>query len=240
MEYLFLLAAIPALFVAFVRLQIARRIEDMPTSPIGSAEQGLVEIKARTVDLNDMPLTVPRLGIPCVWYRYESEDKGRENGRVITDARESFRRFYVADSTGICAIDPLRAEIHPKKVKLFQEGSTVYKLSWIGFNEALYILGWLHRLYPRPKTDDEFDHHSNTRDDVQTVVKRYGHLKANFDHITHAPLPGIPYVISAHYEHALIKKLKRQSVFWLAGFFIALVILFIIIKNWRYLLLILN
>ena len=233
MEYLVLLAVLPFLLIAFYRLQIARRVEDLPTSPIGAAAQGLVEIKARTVDLNNRPLLVPRLGIPCVWYRYEIEDHNRQDGKVIIDARESFDRFYVADSTGICAVDPLRAEVHPKKSKQIQEGSALYNLSWIGIDDSIYILGWLHTLHPRPKINDEIRNYSSAKSSVETIVKRYGHLKKKLDRITRAPYPGIPFVISTHYEHALVKKLKRQAKYWSIGFFAALMALFFIIENWQ-------
>lgn len=233
MEYLVLLAVLPILFIAFYRLKIARRVEDLPTSPIGAAAQGLVEIKARTVDLNSRPLLVPRLGIPCVWYRYEIEDHNRQDGKVVVDARESFERFYVADSTGICAVDPLRAEVHPKKNKQIQEGNALYKLSWIGIDDSIYILGWLHTLHPRPKTDDEIRDYSSAKSSVETVVKRYGHLKEKLDRITRAPYPAIPYIISTHYEHALVSKMKRQAKYWFIGFIATLIAVFFIIENWQ-------
>lgn len=236
MEYLVLLTVLPILFIAFYRLQIARRVEDLPTSPIGAAAQGLVEIKARTVDLNHRPLAVPRMGIPCVWYRYESEEHGREDGRVVTDARESIDRFYVADSTGICAVDPIRAEVHPKKSKQIQDGNTLYKLSWIGTDDSIYILGWLHTLHPRPKIDDEIHDFNSEKSDVDIVVKRYGHLKEKLDRVTRPPYPGMPFVISTHYEHTLVRKLKIQSRYLFVGFFGALAIIFLIIENWHFLL----
>lgn len=235
MEYLILLSALPLLIIAFYRLQIARRVEDLPTSSIGAAAQGLVEIKARTVDLNSKPLMVPHLGIPCVWYRYESEDRSRDDGRVVTDARESFDRFYVADSTGLCAIDPLRAEMYPKKIKQIQDGNSIFKLSWIGTDDSIYILGWLHTLHPRPKADDVIHDYSHSKSDIKTVVKRYGHLKEKLDRITHAPYPGVPFVISTHYEHTLVRKLKRQSRYLFVSFFGVLVIIFLLIENWHFL-----
>ena len=232
MEYLILLLLSPVLFIAFYRLQISRRVEDLPTSPIGAAAQGLVEIKARTVDLNKRPLVVPHLGIPCVWFRYEIENRDQQNGKIVVDARESIDRFYVADSTGICAIDPLHAEVHPKKTKQIQEESSLYKLSWIGIDDAIYILGWMHTLHPRPKINDVVRDYSTSKSDVNSVVKRYGHLKEKLDRITRAPYPAIPYIISTHYEHTLVQKLKRQARYWFIGFFVSLLLVFIIIENW--------
>jgi len=232
-EYLILLLVLPLLLLAFYRLQIARRVEDLPTSSISAAAQGLTEIKARTVDLNNRPLLVPHLGIPCVWFRYEIEDHNRQDGKVAIDARESIDRFYVADPTGICAVDPLRAEVYPRRNKQIQDGSALYKLSWIGVDDSIYILGWLYTLHPRPKIDDEMRDYSNINSSEDTVVKRYGHLKKKLDRITRAPYPGIPFVISTHYEHALVKKLKRQARFWFIGFFVALLGMFFLIEVWQ-------
>jgi hypothetical protein len=229
--YLSLLATLPLLIVAFYRLQIARHIEDLPTSSIVAAAQGLVEIKAKTIQFDDKPLLVPRLGISCVWYRYETVDYNQQE-RVI-DARESINRFYVADETGACAVDPFHAEVHPKKSKQEQDGSTLYKMSWIGIDEQIYILGWLHTLHPRPKTDDVLRDYTKTKIDADTVVKRYGHLKKKLDRITRSPYPGMPFVITTHYEHTLVSKMKRQAKYWFGSFFAALVVLFFIIENWK-------
>lgn len=233
MAYLILLATLPILIIAFYRLQIARYIEDLPTTSIIAAAQGLVEVKAKTLQLDTKQLLVPRLDIPCVWYRYETLDYNEQNR--IVDARESIDRFYVADGTGVCAVDPFYAEILPKKSKQIQDGSALYKISWIGVNERIYILGWLRTLHPRPKTDDVLRNHSNLNFDAETVVKRYGHLKKKLDRITRAPYPGIPYVISSHYEYALVRKLKQQAKVWFAGFFAALITMFLIVENWPFL-----
>lgn len=231
MAYLSLLATLPILIVAFYRLQIARHIEDMPTSPVDAAAQGMVEIKARTIQLDDEPLVVPRLGIPCVWYRYETLDYNQQE-RVV-DARESFRRFYIADGTGICAVDPFHAEVHPRKSKQEQDGSTLYKMSWIGIDEQLYVLGWLHTLHPRPKVGDLIIDTTLLNKQRGVDVKRYGQLKQKLDRITRAPYPGIPFVISAHFEHTLVSKMKQQAKYWFVAFFAALLALFLIIENWQ-------
>lgn len=233
MAYLSLLLTLPILIIAFYRLQIARYIEDMPSSSIAAAAQGLVEIKAKTAQLENQPLIVPRLGIPCVWYRYETVDYSDQQQKKV-DARESYKRFYITDETGICAVDPLHAEIHPKKNKQIQEGTSIYNISWIGIDEQVYILGWLHSLHPRPKVDDVMRSYTSAEFNSDSVVKRYGQLKNKLDRITHAPYPGIPFMISAHYEHRLAQKMKRQGQYWFIGFFTALILLFIGIENWPF------
>lgn len=231
MAYLTLLLTLPILIIAFYRLQIARYIEDLPTSSIVAAAQGLVEVKAKTVQLDKQPLFVPRLGIPCVWYRYETVDYHNQQQKKV-DARESYSRFFIADETGICAVDPLHAEIHPKKSKQIREETTLYNISWIGIDEQVYILGWLHTLHPRPKIGDVMRDYTSTELNADTVVKRYGQLKKKLDRITRAPYPGIPFLISSHYEHRLTQKMKQQAKYWFAGFFGAVVLLFLGIENW--------
>lgn len=233
MAYLSLLLTLPILIIAFYRLQIARYIEDLPSSSIAAAAQGLVEIKAKTVQLENQVLLVPRLGIPCAWYRYETVDYSNQQQKKV-DARESYNRFYLADETGICAIDPLHAEIHPKKSKEVQEGTTLYKISWIGIGEPVYVLGWLHTLHPRPKIDDVIRSYTSTEFNPNSDVKRYGQFKKKLDRITHAPYPGIPFLISTHYEHRLTQKMKAQARYWFASFFVALILVFLGIQNWPF------
>ena len=203
----------------------------MPSSTIAAAAQGLVEIKATTVQLDNPALIVPRLGLPCAWYRYETVDYSNQQQKKV-DARESYKRFYLADETGICAVDPLHAEIHPKMSKEIQEGTTLYKVSWIGIGEPVYVLGWLHTLHPRPKTDDVIRNYTSTEIISDSKLKRYGHLKKKLDRITRAPYPGIPFLISTHYEHRLTQKMKAQARYWFAGFFAAWILIFLAIENW--------
>lgn len=231
MAYLILLLTLPILIIAFYRLQIARYIEDLPSTSIAAAAQGLVEVKAKTVQFDNKPLTVPRLGIPCVWYRYETVDYHNQQQKKV-DARESYSRFYIADTTGVCAVDPLHAEIHPKKSKQIQEGTTLYNISWIGFDESVYVLGWLHTLHPRPMIDDVMRNYTSTEFNQDLVVKRYGQLKKKLDRITRAPYPGMPFLISSHYEHQLTQKMKQQAKYWFVGFFVALIFMFVAIEQW--------
>ena len=155
---------------------------------------------------------------------------GYDNGAFIQSLQE--RGFYVADQTGICAVDPFHAEIHPKKNMQEQEGNTLYKMAWIGIDEQIYILGWLHTLHPRPRTDDVLRDYTKGYIKTNTIVKRYGHLKEKLDRITRSPYPGLPFVISSDFEHNLIRKMKSQAKYWFIGFFAAVMVMFFIIQNW--------
>lgn len=51
-------------------LRRARAILDTPTSRIGSAAQGIVELVGKGRPLPGAPLLSPMTHLPCLWYRY--------------------------------------------------------------------------------------------------------------------------------------------------------------------------
>ena len=230
MVYLIYLLSLPFLLMAFYRLKLARFIEDQPDSTIGGAAQGIIEIKAHTAQLDTQPLVVPMLDIPCVWFRIETSVFDAEKKTV--DARESYRRFYITDHTGVCAVDPLHAEVHPRKVKEMQEGNTFHRITWIGVGDDIYVLGWMHSLHPRPRTDDRVGGVAMAWKDPDALARRYGQLKEKLDRITRAPYPGIPFLISTHFEHQLVQRMKRQALYWFIGFFVAVIGVHIVLKLW--------
>lgn len=229
MEYLALILSLPLLYIAFRRYRIARYIKDIPTTTIASAAQGLVEVKAKTIQLDKKTRYAPMLDVPCVWYRYE-EISIRDGEERIQDVHVSDQRFYVADRTGLCAIDPMFAEIHPKKSKDIPDKSLpiIHRVSWIGLDDYIYILGWMHSLHPAAKIDDRIGEDIEN-DSPTTLVKRYGHLKEQLNRITHAPQKALPFIISSHFEHLLVNDLRKKAFFWLILFFLSIVTLFFII-----------
>jgi hypothetical protein len=97
-----------------INLRKARTIEDTPTAKIRSAAQGYVSVSgiARTID-DDMVIA-PLTGRPCLWYHYTIERRDRDdNGtRWTTIERGTSEKFFALDdTTGICHIDPRRAEV---------------------------------------------------------------------------------------------------------------------------------
>lgn len=225
------LLTLPLLLMAFYRLKLARFIEDQPDSTIGGAAQGIVEIKARTLQLDTQPLIVPILDMPCAWFRIETSVFDEDKKAVV--ARESYQRFYVTDHTGVCAVDPLHAEVMPRKIKEIQDGNTHHTITWIGIGDDIYVLGWMKSLHPRPRTDDRVGGFKQEWNDPDAVIRRYGQLKKKLDRITRSPFPGIPFLISTYYEHRLVDRLKRQAKYWFVGFFIAVIGVHVVLTLWQ-------
>lgn len=112
-----LAAATPiALFFAVRDLTRARLIEDTPTVKIRAVHQGYAEIEGRAL-AHETPLKAPLSGLPCVWYRYQVQQKvrdvrGRERWQTV-DYGASEAVFRLADNTGELTVDPTGADVYP-------------------------------------------------------------------------------------------------------------------------------
>ena len=131
-----------------------RAIADTPTSRVRSAAQGYVELSGRGVlppnSLNKGPLT----GLPCTWWSYKIEDRGRRNrfpnlsGSNLGDPRYlscvdsgiSTEPFVLDDGTGQCLIDPRGAEVFPSVTTVWY-GSEEWPQERIPGGDG--VLGWL-------------------------------------------------------------------------------------------------
>ena len=204
------------LWLSMTRLKLARTIEDIPTSKIDSAHQGLVEIKGKATLNGQMPLLVPRLQVPCVWFRYQvfrehndpdnfSEEKDKESNRII----------YMEDATGICAVHAHLADIHPKKYVQHVEMGATHRMYWIGVGETIYALGWLNTLHPAPRVHDVI-----AKETTEKPELRYGQLKKPLATLTKHPVGQYPFLIGADFEHKIINKFRTSSFKWLAASFL--------------------
>ncbi|MCD8512416.1 MAG: hypothetical protein LRY63_02650 [Nitrincola sp.] len=102
-----------AVWFMFRHLRRYRLITDTPTAMIRSAPQGYVEIIGNVIGGEAGLLTAPLSGKPCVWYRYrvDKESGGRKNRWRAEHQGTSVEWFKIDDGTGICWIDPTKAEI---------------------------------------------------------------------------------------------------------------------------------
>lgn len=113
-----LAAAAPiALFFAVRDLARARLIEDTPTIKIRAVHQGYAEIEGHAL-AHETPLKAPLSGLPCVWYRYQVQQKvrdtrGRERWQTV-DYGASDAVFRLADNTGELTVDPAGADVYPQ------------------------------------------------------------------------------------------------------------------------------
>lgn len=88
----------------------AQAIAQLPTSRIGSAAQGYVELYGRASLEKDFINVAPHSGKQCLWYRYRMYERDDNDWREIEHAVSS-ATFEINDSTGVCRVDPDDAEV---------------------------------------------------------------------------------------------------------------------------------
>ncbi|MFZ2207035.1 MAG: hypothetical protein WAV22_00035 [Porticoccaceae bacterium] len=118
-----------------------RAIDDTPTSRIGSAAQGYVELLGEGRPAPAQPLIDPLRFLPCVWYRYQIETRGENRGWRPYKSGESDAEFLLNDGSGRCLIDPRGAEMLIGRHESWVDGERRYRL-WVLLEGApLYVLG---------------------------------------------------------------------------------------------------
>lgn len=118
-----------------------RAIDDTPTSRIGSAAQGYVELHGDSGPAPARPLIDPFRLMPCVWYRYQIEKRGENSGWHPYKSGESDTEFLLNDGSGRCLIDPRGAEMLIGRHESWVDGDRRYRL-WVLLDGApLYVLG---------------------------------------------------------------------------------------------------
>lgn len=142
------------LLIAFaVLLRRKRLVEDIPTSKIGSAATGIVEIKGRARRKYD--LLDPIFKTPCIYYSYREEywwqqffypvTGGHRRGTFLwlgilnhLYCRKRSSRpvpFWIEDETGRITVDPAGAVFKVKKIRepnteIIQDGKRIYVLGY--------------------------------------------------------------------------------------------------------------
>jgi hypothetical protein len=109
--------ALWALYRFLVSLRRDRLVSDTPLVKIRSAAQGYVKLFGRTLAAGDTALCAPLSRRPCVWWRYEVEQKVRgprgETNWESIDSGSSVDLFVLADADAQCLVGPVNAEITP-------------------------------------------------------------------------------------------------------------------------------
>lgn len=122
-------------------VQHARLILDTPTSRIASAAQGYTELRGRGRPLGGMPLLSPVNGLPVLWYRltFESQDS---DGKWRTEStEESDASFLLDDGSGLCAVDPVGAQMLVGRRDVFDRGDLRLTQWSLIANDPVYVLG---------------------------------------------------------------------------------------------------
>ena len=93
-----------------------RTVADTPTARIRTAPQGYVELEGVARDQGE-PLTAPLTHVPCLWYRFQIEERrrqGRGDKWVTVERGASARPFLLDDGSGQCLVEPAGARIEPR------------------------------------------------------------------------------------------------------------------------------
>lgn len=124
-----------SLYGALYYARRAWRLADTPIARIRSAPQGYVELYGRAVLLPGEPILAPLSYLPCVWYRYQVEER-TEGGRWWpVDSGVSDHLFALADGAAQCVIDPEGAECIKTRRDVWhgdQGGARIYAAFGIG------------------------------------------------------------------------------------------------------------
>jgi hypothetical protein len=118
---------------AFAGLWARRRaaiVALTPTTPIGMATDGYREFEGRVEAVGGRTIAAPLTGWPCCWFRarvekFETRRTGSNTSsgwRVVRDWSSS-APFLVRDATGVCVVDPYRAEVTPTDKSLWYGGA---------------------------------------------------------------------------------------------------------------------
>ncbi|MCB1890356.1 MAG: hypothetical protein KDH20_22310 [Rhodocyclaceae bacterium] len=134
------LAAVVAVFGWLRSVHHSRLILDTPTSRVGSAAQGYVELFGNGLPLAGNPLHSPMNGLPVLWYRLLVET--REGNKWVREREVvSDDSFLLDDGSGLCAIDPDGAEMLVDRKDVERRGDTRYTQWCLIRNDPIYVLG---------------------------------------------------------------------------------------------------
>ncbi|MCC7010549.1 MAG: hypothetical protein IT184_17200 [Acidobacteria bacterium] len=108
-----------AVFAGVHARRQASLVKSTPTTPIALAADGFCELEGVVDAIAGRPVTAPLTGWPCCWYharleRYVSRPtSGGGGGWQLAREWTSGAPFFVRDGTGVCIVDPFRAEVTP-------------------------------------------------------------------------------------------------------------------------------
>jgi len=129
-----------------------RIIHDVPTSHIASAAQGYVELFGHIDPQLNVSLLAELSQTPCVWYRYQVEEKDTDEDWRIVDTGCSDQTFVLRDASGSCSIDPQGAEITTAHKDVWTEYDRRYTEYLLLADDELYALGYFTTRMPDTST----------------------------------------------------------------------------------------
>lgn len=118
-----------------------RALDDTPTSRVASAAQGYVELRGSGRALAGMPLLSPLSGFPCLWYRFQIEEKSHDGKWRTVERGESTSSFILDDGSGECVIDPENAEVMTRHKNVRNTGKRRHSEWTLQIGDPIYALG---------------------------------------------------------------------------------------------------
>ena len=130
--------SLPAWYSTLYRLRI---ISGTPTSRIGSAAQGYVELTGRGKAYG-VPMLSRYSLLPCLWCRYKLERRGSDTkGWQTEESGVNSAPFIIDDGTGKCVVDPQGAEILTRHKDSWMKGDHRYTEWRLIDIDTIYALG---------------------------------------------------------------------------------------------------
>ena len=121
-------------------LRRRRAITDSPVSLIASAAQGYVSLHGWGKPL-EPPLRSQIFQVPCLWYRFETEQRSSDNKWHHIASGESELPFVLGDGSGECLIDHEGAEIVTTHVHKRSSGDYRSTEWTLRMGDEIYLLG---------------------------------------------------------------------------------------------------
>lgn len=117
----------------------------LPTSKIGSAAMGLVEVEG---DLEEIePIISPYFNKPCIGYSYkiEKESKPDDDGRttystIFSEVKTG--KFKIKDETGSVVVDGEGLEYFFNRIDNQAGGKTRYTETYLKHNDYMFLIGY--------------------------------------------------------------------------------------------------
>jgi hypothetical protein len=136
----FALVGLTSFWAWHVNLKRYRTVADTPTSRIGSAPQGYIELIGRGRQPPGVGLLSPITGLPCLWYRYRVERLNDKRWEHV-ESRVSHDTFGVDDGSGSVQVDPDGAEIMTSHKQVSISGG-YRRTEWrLIEGETVYVIG---------------------------------------------------------------------------------------------------
>jgi len=155
-----------------------RQISDLPTSKVGSAAQGYVELFGRAEALPGVPVMSRLSSTNCCWYSFKIEEKDSKNKWRTVESGKSVEQFALIDDTGQCVVSPDGAEVLTKDHKSWSEGNRRYN-EWLLLPKGiLYAIGEFGTstaaaLTARDERSDVSTLLAGWKDDTKQLHKRF-------------------------------------------------------------------